>query len=351
MPDAGVIAVANSLFPVRATAPTLLTLGTAALEGFEIPESITFGSEQRTVVNEYVGDYKRVVQVLGAQPRAITWRGIFLYDSALDRAVYFQTKCRQGLPLQLTWGDFNLVVLITQFHFDPLNAFHVPYEITCTVVRDDSPGILLPPPTSDTITQGLTSAINRLLDLSAALQKGAALVTLAQRGNINAIVGQATSLGATISGLGSSIAGLPPTTLQLYQNQATIIINQAKALQTSIGQSTANNPLAEAAQIASNATTVFALLQALIQAQPAATVPVMNDSLFRIASSAYGDVTLWVNLADYNNLKLARIVAPTTLKLPEINGIQPNVDGVVGTAYEANVSVIPPAESVRKQAR
>src|SRR5213080_4973615 len=89
---------------------TELRLGAATLEGFEVPNTISFGGDHKLVVNEYVGNNKRQIQTLGAQPRQIGWQGVFLYDSALARAAYFDQKRVQGQPLSFLWGDYNFIV-------------------------------------------------------------------------------------------------------------------------------------------------------------------------------------------------------------------------------------------------
>ena len=77
------------------------------------------------------------------------------------------------------------------------------------------------------------------------------------------------------------------------------------------------------------------------------TTTVINDNLFAVASKYYnGDLTAWETIAKFNGLVGSKIIAPTVLKLPPINGVLPTPSSPsASTVYEANLYPIPPAET------
>lgn len=118
-----------------ALSETQLRLGNFSFREFEVPESITFGLGQKTVVKKFVGGM-RDVQALGVDPVDPSWSGIFLGPDALNRANQLKAMTAAGRQLELTWSTMRYVVLISLFEPDFRRPYHIPYKISLTVVRD-----------------------------------------------------------------------------------------------------------------------------------------------------------------------------------------------------------------------
>lgn len=114
---------------------TFLTLGTVVFSNFEIPERINFGGDQALAVHQLVGG-KRVIDSLGRLDDDISWSGLMFESTATFRAQFLDQMRVQGLPLNLTWGQFNYQVVIKSFKASFERTYQIPYSITVTVIQD-----------------------------------------------------------------------------------------------------------------------------------------------------------------------------------------------------------------------
>jgi hypothetical protein len=315
------------------------------LEGFELPNELQFGGDQRVVVNEYVGNYQRQVAVLGAQPRDIEWSGVFLYETALARARYFDSFRVRGEAISFIWGDFNFLVIVSQFLFDPINLYHIPYRIRLTVAKDFSTTNVVRPPSLDTVESGILDTIDSLLSLSLAAQKIIQLVDAIRTGNINAIVSSIGSLSSTVGAISGSLGAQSAATLLTFASRAIAISGLAKQLTALLDQSKSGNALVEVTQIAASALALSGAFTQLAGLSGPLTTTVLSGNLFSVSQQYYGTVDAWSTIADANGLTDAEIVGPVTLKLPIFNGIVPAAQAQPGTVYEVGVANAPLAES------
>lgn len=112
-----------------------VVLGDFAFEDFEIPEQISWGGQQQITVHKFPGG-ARVIDAMGRDDMPLSWSGIFLNDPE-TRARQIDEMRIAGEAVPLTWRDFSYTVIISDFRCDT-RAFHSPYQITCTVLSDDS---------------------------------------------------------------------------------------------------------------------------------------------------------------------------------------------------------------------
>ncbi len=114
---------------------TFLTLGAITFTNFEIPERINFGGQQALAIKQLVGG-KRIVDAMGRIDDDISWSGLMFESTATFRAQFLDAMRIQGIPLPLTWGQFNYQVVIKSFQASFERTYQIPYSITVTVIQD-----------------------------------------------------------------------------------------------------------------------------------------------------------------------------------------------------------------------
>lgn len=114
-----------------------LTLGEVVFTGFEIPETINFGGEQKLAIHKLPGG-GRVIDAMGPDDADIRWSGRLRGASSEQRGILLDFMRRQGRKVLLAWSLHRYQVVIREFRADFQNPFEVPYSITCTVVRDEA---------------------------------------------------------------------------------------------------------------------------------------------------------------------------------------------------------------------
>ena len=122
---------------------TVLLLGPVVFQEFEIPPCINFGGRQRLAMHR-MPDGARIVDALGRDDAQITFSGIFSGSDATLRARILDELRAGGLTLPLTWDVFFYTVMISEFHADYRNGWWIPYQITCTVLRDEASALIQP---------------------------------------------------------------------------------------------------------------------------------------------------------------------------------------------------------------
>jgi hypothetical protein len=122
---------------------TVLLLGPVAVQEFEVPSGINFGGGQRLVLHRMPGG-ARIVDVLGRDDAKIVFSGIFSGPGATLRARSLDELRASGLVLPLTWDVFFYTVVISEFYADHCNNWWIPYQVTCTVLRDEAAALIQP---------------------------------------------------------------------------------------------------------------------------------------------------------------------------------------------------------------
>ena len=161
-----------------------LTLGPVVFAGFEVPERVAFGGKQRLAIHRLPGG-GRVVDVMGHDDADIKWTGTFSGPDAVDRARLVDLLRTAGNPLPLFWDGFFYTVVIARFAAEYRNPYWLPYQITCTVVRDETQTAVQP-------SAGLVAAT--LADVTAAAGFGV---------EVSALQAAVQGIGATTLGTAS----------------------------------------------------------------------------------------------------------------------------------------------------
>ncbi len=118
-----------------------LLIGPVLLQGFEMPDHISWGGGQRLIVHKLPGG-RRVLDSLGRDDADITWTGVFTGADAALRARLIDLMRAGGRPWPLTWASFFYSVVIRSFEIDYRKDNWLPYRLSCTVARDEVEGIL-----------------------------------------------------------------------------------------------------------------------------------------------------------------------------------------------------------------
>lgn len=110
-----------------------VTLGGFQFQGFEVPESINFGTEQNIVTHRYPGG-GFAKDVMGPMPRDPQWSGQMIGAGAAQRAQQLDQMCAAGEVIDLTWGEFSYPVIIRSFDADYRSRHWIgQYRILCEV--------------------------------------------------------------------------------------------------------------------------------------------------------------------------------------------------------------------------
>lgn len=117
-----------------------LVLGSVTFAGYEIPEHMPFGGEQRVHVHKLVGG-ERVVDAMGPDDADIVWSGRFQGGDAVGRARQLDRLRKSGAEVSLSWMGLFYRVIVTHFRAQTERFYQVPYEIGCTVIEDPSSGL------------------------------------------------------------------------------------------------------------------------------------------------------------------------------------------------------------------
>jgi hypothetical protein len=127
----------NSVEPAIFGTADPLVLGGVVLVDFEIPQQISWGGTQRIATHLLPGG-ERVFDVMGREEEPISWSGIFLGAGAIGKAIQWDTMRARGLVQPLQFGTLSYQVVVESFTADYRQRSHIPYKITCKVLRDNS---------------------------------------------------------------------------------------------------------------------------------------------------------------------------------------------------------------------
>lgn len=111
-----------------------VTLGGFVFDDTEVPQKIPYGGQQVLAVQKMIGG-ARQINLLGPDPKDITWSGTIRSADQQDRAATLLQMMVSGKTLPLVWGEEYLQVVIRSF-LPVSEAFFINYSITCCVVQD-----------------------------------------------------------------------------------------------------------------------------------------------------------------------------------------------------------------------
>ncbi len=306
-------------------ADVILKLGDFTFSSLEIPSKINFGGEQSLVVHELVGGV-RVVDSMGRSDAPLEWSGMFQGAGALQRARYVDYLRTAGQQINLTYGEFNYLVVIKSYHATFERFYQIPYSISCVVVAD------LSLPQTQLIAAGIDdqmrddmAACNGLVNsigdsttsgLFASFKTAAAAISSFATASKSAINGVLSPL-ATLRGQVQS--------LQAAKDSITASKSTIGKVTGLLGVASASSDLLSAVGSAGSFTQLFNLDKTLGRMQKNISIPyvggktqtVGGGNLYAIAQQNYGDANQWTNIAAANNLKDPKLTGINTLNIPK----------------------------------
>lgn len=311
-----------------------LSLGDVTFQGFEVPEEIPFGGEQKLAVHEMIGGV-RVVDAMGRADGEIAWSGRFRGADAVARARQVDAMRISGAAQTLTWGGFSYLVVIKSFQGKFERFYEVPYTLACVVVADNVA------PSAAEADDDADQAVDQ--DMQTAAGLGADIGD----SGLNALIGQVQSaldaLPSVVSAAPSQLLGvLAP--VQAAQAQVTVI---AAGLTSAIDGDADFGGLTAGADpgalvTAFNATTTAALALPNVYAAggllgrvatnlgavgvSGRQVTQAGGDLYRLATTAYGDPSGWTAIAEANGVSDPILTGVNTLRVPPVSD---GTDGVL----------------------
>lgn len=270
---------------------TPITIGGFHLTGFEAPEHINVGGQQKLAVHDFPGG-TRTVQSLGPfPPDEISWEGLFIGPTAWDRAYALDRLRVAGADADLLYGNWGYTGRIKHLELIAVNQwicryrlFFVPYtdlaaqpvapaSNSTTVVNGAMSNLSSNIPTTlfgDTLPSSITTPVSSLMSV--------VTTALNNAGNVfqNIAASDVRAISTYVSQVGSSVLGLvssSPSSSSMAAS-ALYIGNQASV----IGAQTAQTPV------------------------PKSVVVTNNPNLMQMAAQHYGDSSQWPKIASANNI-------------------------------------------------
>lgn len=305
---------------------TVLQLGPFEFSDLEVPESLPLGGAQRLAKHNFPGG-ARNVQALGPDHAPISWGGLMLGATALERAKGLDFLRIQGNALTLTFFDSTYTVVIERFEYTVERFYKVGYRITVEVVSDDSQPVQdIPPAGFDTAIQGDSDTLMGLAPSIGDSLLSSAVSTLDS--TIRQVGSFASASLSTVSGVLGAVAGVS-SRLDVLTAGVQSVVNSVSV----VGGVLPNSPLP--ASISSMASQVLATAQypvllnmGSIADRMARNISAANlqsstrelkvagGTLFGVAAAEYGDPTKWPAIAQASGIKEMVLTGVQTLKIP-----------------------------------
>lgn len=256
----------------------LVQLGSVTFKGFEIPDTIAWGTRLERHDHLLPGGAKRIDN-LGAFDEPIAWEGKFYGADTAIRAQNLDRMLRAGKQVALSWNGKSRQVLITRFVCsDERGGVLCPYRIEMEVL-----------PQLTGTTSATQSAITQLLgsDAGAAVASVTTAVSTVATyadnavGDVSAVASQVAPI-ANLIGVGGAL-----TAAQGYLGAATTAIGNISSL---------SNPGAAIASTTQALTSAGTSLQTAATTLNTSLAGPLGDSGFNVqtagaASGALGAVT------------------------------------------------------------
>lgn len=313
---------------------TTLTLGSVTFADFQIPDSIAWGGDQKTVIHDLVGD-KRVIDVMGREDADLEWSGIFLGKTALDDARSLDAMRIGGQPQALAWDELSYSVIIKSFRPDYRKRNYIPYRIICEVISDRSqPAAGASDPTTDDMVgddmdtcSGLVSDVgdSTLTGLFGTLQSAVSAVTSiasATTGQLASMLdplgvvqGQVSNLQNAAMNVVTDLPGFAGVQVGIPGEQSAMALSASASAMISL------DPLNQLSSFLGRIQTNLSAVGA-----SGSEVPVAGGDLYALAASEYGDPSGWTTIAQANGLTDPVITGLQTIRVPPI---EQSTDGVL----------------------
>ena len=271
------IGAATSLNAILSGPASPVVLGDFAFLDMEVPAAMKWPVAQKLVVHRLPGG-ARVIDALGRDDGPISWSGKIMGPDADARSRRLQELCVAGAQLPLCWGTHLYTVVVERFAPED-RAFQTPYQVTVTVLRDESaePGGA-PPSLLGQVTDDINQALAVIGPVEAAVSLGAALLTSAIG------VGPGAAVLAAAAAASAALATVQ-TTAQATQAEA-----QAATEPVAAGDNTAAGMTASTASLRAATGAVAAAADPALAgaAIPAGTDPALAALVLQAAALQSG---------------------------------------------------------------
>ena len=135
----GFIGAASSVYSAVAKilGPATLTLGNVPFSNIELPEKMHVGGKL-ALAKQITPDGIVVLSAMGVQYPDIEWSGYFEGASAIYRSRRLYTMLHSAAVQSLAWNERIYSVVVSAFTADDVQTGWIPYQIVCTVLRDET---------------------------------------------------------------------------------------------------------------------------------------------------------------------------------------------------------------------
>lgn len=307
---------------------TRLIVGDVEFVGLEVPESITVGGKQQTVVHKLVGG-KRIIDVLGLDYDNLSWSGWLLGATAGDRVKELETLRDTGNAIDFTLGDYYFSVVVASFTARYEHVYRRNYTVELVIVASrDAP----------VTKNALSGALDALINSDVGQSLG-----LASTINVSSITATINTVKAAVA----QVQDFANQTVETIQSVIRPIVAAQQLVQSVIAQvgasvsdittlgglvpgnpvsNAANNLLRQATSITQLAPlyqmqSVLGRLQKNVLSGPLAngtvSVTTGNTSLQRLSADQYGDQSQWTKVAAANSITDPQVTGIQTIKFPQ----------------------------------
>ena len=196
-----------------------MSLGSITFTGFEVPERVNFGGNQKLVVHRLPGG-TRIIDAMGDDPVKPQWSGFLSGPSAAARGRQINALRLAAAPVKLSFGPYSVQVVVERFEAQfERSGYWIPYTIQCEV---------LPPLPSAQAPGG--SALASLIGSSAASALGSVAAAAQQvQGVITQVASFASSVLSRITPL-ANLAGINLGGITNALNSGTSIVGSVTNL-------------------------------------------------------------------------------------------------------------------------
>lgn len=150
-----------------ANRPAPVILGSMTLEGHETPSQIAIGGRQAHTMHKLPGG-GRIIDAMGPDENMVAWRGLFIGPMAASRVRDLDSMRTQGVPVGLSFGDYQFTVLIVGFDYSYRDRGAViAYNVRTEIVPDQPFGETSPSDTLSSVIGDVTLVQQLLTDTTA----------------------------------------------------------------------------------------------------------------------------------------------------------------------------------------
>lgn len=268
-----------------------LTIGEVLFDQFEIPERLPISWKQARAVNEFPGG-TRTIYALGSFPKPMRWGGYLLGANAFARVAAMERLCAAGLSVEMDYGPFAWLGLVTDFIFNVEHQWKIGYMVEFEPSVDLS-GIGVVPPLVSTAEQLLAFALSVYDAIEGGTETGIALpyqLGTAAAGVDTAVAAGLLDASGVVAAMSSGdVSGITTAVATVLEDAAPIIAGtDAVAASSALDLS---SWAAKVGAIAALPNPVSRVLNGIV-----------NPNLFALAAQYLGDAQAWQAIANASGI-------------------------------------------------